>query len=143
MLEADGLFYGNAGHDEVIQLESGNSSAPQEYSGAVSDEVHQLESMQEGRSKGWDPLESISTMWENRRLFATGNGYMGLRPADTTPGDKVAILFGSKAPAVLRPQQDDKGGFFYFTGLGYLYGIMQVGVKASIILKHPLTSIAG
>lgn len=89
-------------------------------------EEHQIRIMRNGEEKPCDLLEAMSIPWEDRRFFITRTGYMGLGPADTAPGDEISILFGYKAPVVLRAQHDGPDTFFYYIGPSYLHGTMQV-----------------
>jgi hypothetical protein len=57
-----------------------------------------------------------------RSFFHTEDGYIGLGPQATEPGDLLVILYGSGYPAVLRPHKDE--GWFFFVGLAYVHGIM-------------------
>lgn len=66
-----------------------------------------------------------------RRFFVTANGYMGLGPPNTRPGDLVHVLFGSRTPFILRTagkvMLSDKGNQKCHTLLGdcYVQGIMR------------------
>lgn len=46
--------------------------------------------------------EAARTMSWNRSFFTTKNGYLGLGPQLLQPGDWVCVLFGAKAPFILR-----------------------------------------
>ena len=58
----------------------------------------------------------------NRCFFVTETGYLGLGPHFLRNGDMVAILYGLKWPAILRPVGMD--GQYHFLGLAYVHGIM-------------------
>jgi hypothetical protein len=58
-------------------------------------------------------------------LFMTEQGYIGLGPATLEAGDIVSILFGSKAPLILRPRSEGHG--YYVVGEAYVYGAMHDG----------------
>lgn len=47
-------------------------------------------------------------------------GYMGLAPMTTKPGDIVCILFGGQVSYVLRQRED---GTYFFVGECYIRGI--------------------
>lgn len=49
----------------------------------------------------------------------TNEGYIGLAPADTRPGDVVAIFLGCSKPLVLRPEQ----GRYSIVGEAFVYGL--------------------
>ncbi|KAK3626292.1 hypothetical protein LTR56_019869 [Elasticomyces elasticus] len=55
-------------------------------------------------------------------LFTTALGFFGLGPTFMWPGDCVAVLFGGKAPFVLRPT--GKLGEYTLVGQCYVHGIM-------------------
>jgi len=69
------------------------------------------------------------TQWEwlprdncwNRVLFNTLNGYMGLGPKVSKPGDVVCVLGGGMVPILLRPAN----GYFQVVGESYVHGIME------------------
>lgn len=46
--------------------------------------------------------KAVSTATVCRRFFITKQGYMGLGPDHTRPGDKVVLLFGSRVPFLIR-----------------------------------------
>lgn len=58
---------------------------------------------------------------KNRRIFHTSNGYIGIGPASTEPGDQVCVAFNSNVPILLRPEEH------YFTHVGpcYVVGFME------------------
>lgn len=56
----------------------------------------------------------------HRRIMRTKNGYLGLAPAFTQIGDRVALLKGVKTPVIIRP----KGEEWEFVGDCYVHGIM-------------------
>ncbi|KAF1992986.1 HET-domain-containing protein [Amniculicola lignicola CBS 123094] len=69
---------------------------------------------------------------DRRRLFVSEAGYIGLGPADTEPGDYLAVLFGGDTPYVLRDQDGYCGETImwtsepvpgsYETGIGAMLG---------------------
>jgi hypothetical protein len=54
-------------------------------------------------------IRDRQTYWQDRRFFRTQNGYLGLAPLGSQPGDIVAIIFGASTPFVLRPQRGGEG----------------------------------
>jgi len=46
----------------------------------------------------------VSTV-QDRAIFLTSEGYVGVGPAAMRPGDEIAVLLGCMRPLVLRPQQ--------------------------------------
>jgi hypothetical protein len=57
----------------------------------------------------------------NRRPFISTEGYVGLVPAHSLPGDSICILYGAIVPFVLRRAIN---GEFELVGEAYVYGIM-------------------
>lgn len=56
-----------------------------------------------------------------RRLFLLQNGYIGLGPPESQPGDLVVIIQGVSVPLVLRKRES---GNFILVGEAYVQGIM-------------------
>lgn len=56
-----------------------------------------------------------------RRFFTTVEGYVGLCPADTRPGDNICILLGMGDPILLRSADHDR---FQVVGICYVHGLM-------------------
>ncbi|RDW59557.1 hypothetical protein BP6252_12644 [Coleophoma cylindrospora] len=76
-----------------------------------------------------DPLEhprwnEFDKCWSwpapGRRLMSTHQGYLGLVPDSTQPGDLVCLLFGGRMPFILRRI----GGFYVLIGDSYVHGMM-------------------
>jgi len=63
---------------------------------------------------------SAHRMAQNRVLFRTAKGYVGLGPLVTRPNDIVCLLFGGNVPYILRPM----GKYYKLVGECYVYGIM-------------------
>ena len=59
----------------------------------------------------------------DRRLFATGNKYIGLAPAGTKVGDLVCVLLGGNTPFLLRPSEEYSDRY-RLVGECYVHGIM-------------------
>jgi len=62
-----------------------------------------------------------------RRFIITEKGYIGLAPAKTEPGDRIAVLFGGRVPYILRQNQPDNSTeptTWTFIGDSYVHGIM-------------------
>ncbi|KAI1398394.1 heterokaryon incompatibility protein-domain-containing protein [Hypoxylon fuscum] len=55
-----------------------------------------------------------------RLLFTTSEGYIGLAPIGTRPGDIVCIFLGCDPPVILRPQSDDT---YQLIGYCFVYGL--------------------
>lgn len=61
---------------------------------------------------------------EFRTFFVTEDGYFGVGPMSTEPGDEAFIMKGAMAPFVLRPSQDGAGEHSVVGGC-YVQGIME------------------
>jgi hypothetical protein len=55
----------------------------------------------------FDFADYATAMCHNQRLFRTSKGFIGMGPMPTEPGDVVAIVFGSRVPFVLHPDDSD------------------------------------
>lgn len=55
-----------------------------------------------------------------RLFFRTNEGYIGLAPIDTKPGDIVCVFLGCDPPVILRPQSD---GTYQLVGYCFVYGL--------------------
>jgi hypothetical protein len=65
--------------------------------------------------------EKAGRVLGNRTFFTTENGFSGVGPYDTQPGDVVVVLYGSRRCTVLRPD----GDFYRIVGDAYVYGAMR------------------
>jgi len=74
----------------------------------------------------WDPKprETFHREYKNtlmeRSIFRTQEGYLGLGPYITQPGDLVCVLFGLNVPYVLRAVNEG----FLLIGECYVHGVM-------------------
>ena len=59
----------------------------------------------------------------DRRLFASGNKYIGLAPAGTKVGDLVCVLLGGNTPFLLRPNEEQRDRC-RLVGEWYVHGLM-------------------
>lgn len=82
-----------------------------------------------------------------RRFFVTSKGYFGLAPKEAEAGDKIAILFGSNVPFVLRQSQrpgsrtlGGKTSSWKIIGDTYVQDIMCGEVMEEISAGNLLTS---
>jgi hypothetical protein len=64
--------------------------------------------------------DQVNKASSGRTLIVTEKGYIGLGPAESREGDKVAVLLGGSVPFVLREQQ----GYFILVGECYVNGLM-------------------
>lgn len=67
--------------------------------------------------------ESLVKHSLNRRFFITSNGSLGSGPLEMRENDLVCILFGSKAPVILR-RSSRAQGCFEWVGQAYVHGVM-------------------
>ncbi|KAI1082833.1 hypothetical protein F5B20DRAFT_530584 [Whalleya microplaca] len=65
-----------------------------------------------------------------RKFFITEKGYFGLAPAGAKSGDKIAILWGSSTPFVLRSSEIPDDPRWTILGETYVHGIMEGEVMA-------------
>lgn len=68
-----------------------------------------------------------------KRLMTTNEGFFGVAPYGTEPGDVVAILFGSSVPIILHPVSS---GMHTVVGEVYVHGIMYGEVMEELRKKH-------
>ncbi|KAI3319821.1 heterokaryon incompatibility protein-domain-containing protein [Xylariaceae sp. AK1471] len=59
----------------------------------------------------------------SRSLIITENGFIGVAPIDTRPGDIVCVIRGYHMPVVIRPVEA-KQGVYRLIGNSYVHGIM-------------------
>ncbi|CAE6995143.1 hypothetical protein P3342_000058 [Pyrenophora teres f. teres] len=76
-----------------------------------------------------------------RTLFFTTDGYIGMGPPGTVPGDHIAILCGGDVPFCIRVMEDAPSGHYTLVGDAYVHGMMDgedvpVDWKESIIQVH-------
>jgi hypothetical protein len=64
------------------------------------------------------------TLTVRRKLLVTANGYFGLAPQAARQGDIISILLGCSVPAILRPDDRERGGCYRLVGECYVHGIM-------------------
>jgi Heterokaryon incompatibility protein (HET) len=61
-------------------------------------------------------------LWSQKRtLIISKGGYIGLAPSSTLPGDKICVLHGFHAPAILRARADNA---YAFIGDAYIHALM-------------------
>ncbi|KAI1130962.1 heterokaryon incompatibility protein-domain-containing protein [Nemania abortiva] len=69
-------------------------------------------------------LSSICKFCRGRSLFSTKEGYIGLGPKSTKPGDQVCTLFGRDTPLILRPFMQGAETKYQVIGECYTHGLM-------------------
>ena len=67
-------------------------------------------------------LASVRFSIRGRSFFTTDDGYIGLAPIATKPGDEISVLLGCPLPLVLRPCGD---GYYKVVGECYIDGFME------------------
>lgn len=65
--------------------------------------------------------DAVEDVAYGRLFFTSDNGYMGLAPPSTRPGDLICVLLGGKTPYVLR---QDRKEHYCLIGECYLHGQM-------------------
>ena len=76
-------------------------------------------------------FRGVTACISDKRLVITKQGYIGLVPSATRPGDKICVLFGGQLPFVLRPkrlagdsdQQAGRDEEFTLVGPAYICGL--------------------
>lgn len=62
---------------------------------------------------------------ENRCVFVTKSGLLGLGPRNARPGDEICLLFGASTPLLLRKQPSHSGAIYQLLDEVYCEGMMQ------------------
>jgi hypothetical protein len=73
-----------------------------------------------GNPRGFDKLLAC----QNRRIFRTSRGYLGLGPRSMREGDLVAVLHGGRVPFVLRVLGQPEAAYFALVGDCFVHDIM-------------------
>ncbi|KAK4625159.1 uncharacterized protein CLAFUR5_05811 [Fulvia fulva] len=68
-----------------------------------------LETAQRPKSEVYTTPLPYAALIANRRFFITAEGYFGLGPLSTLPGDDVHIVSGGKTPYIIRPLEAPDG----------------------------------
>ncbi|KAK3392294.1 heterokaryon incompatibility protein [Sordaria brevicollis] len=61
---------------------------------------------------------------QGKRPYLTRNGYLGMAPGHSQPGDKVVVFHGDTVPYVVRPVPQRGEGMYLLVGEAYCDGIM-------------------
>ena len=72
------------------------------------------------RVRKWYTYMSMATT--GRKFFISEEGWLGLAPSNSAPGDRIVLLEGGKTPFILRPTHVE--GQFKILGDAYVHGIM-------------------
>ncbi|KAG9194069.1 hypothetical protein G6011_04104 [Alternaria panax] len=70
----------------------------------------------------------------SKRLFITRQGYVGMCPAAAQSGDRVALLWRTRCPMILRPQDD----FYRIVGSSYVAALTRTKTDG---VPHPLDDL--
>jgi hypothetical protein len=89
---------------------------------------------------------AISSCYE-KYFVTTSEGYIGLCPSGSEPGDIIVFLYGGKTPYVLREKNSKltgslQGGF-EFIGECFIYGYMEPGIVDALKLRYYPEEIFG
>ena len=68
-----------------------------------------------------DYLAYVQLWSQKRTLIYSTEGYIGLAPSSTLPGDKICVLYGFYAPMILRPRADKA---YTLIGDAYIHALM-------------------
>lgn len=68
-----------------------------------------------------DAMERAERFGWSRRLITTTNGFVGIAPEPSQPGDLVCVMLGCSVPIVLRPQKE----LYTVVGSCYVHGLME------------------
>lgn len=74
--------------------------------------------------RGYGDFFQYMTHVAERRLGATGNGWLCLLPKAAEAGDRIYLVKGGRVPVVLRPCHDGDQEYMEFIGEAYVHGIM-------------------
>jgi hypothetical protein len=94
-----------------------------------------ISSLAEARAlfEQWDDDEAISVWYKsrmnemrNKRPYLSKNGYVGMGPVTTIPGDVITVLIGARVSYMLRSNGQ---GRFAFLGEAYCDGIMDGEIR--------------
>jgi hypothetical protein len=85
---------------------------------------------------GYETLENLILVAENKQLFSTKNFQHGMAPDGIQVGDKIAILHGSKVPCVLRAVDGAENEYRVLSQC-YLDGWMFGRGRADVPQPHP------
>jgi len=73
----------------------------------------------------WDEISrTVETIIEDKVMFVTAKGYLGLGQEACKVGDTVCIFLGGEVPFVVRAEHYDEADGYQFLGECYVHGIM-------------------
>ncbi|KAI4858973.1 heterokaryon incompatibility protein-domain-containing protein [Hypoxylon rubiginosum] len=106
--------------DFLVEFEPRRSGVP-DLDSCISDLLYFLDPRNRGASDSEDSDFFLVRRYASRRPFiTTQEGYFGLGPPDSKPGDVVYSILGCRSLMVLRPSAENK---FQVVGECYLHGL--------------------
>ncbi|KAI0165239.1 heterokaryon incompatibility protein-domain-containing protein [Hypoxylon sp. FL1284] len=126
--------------DFQVEFQPRRSGVP-DLDGCISDLLYFLDPKQRGKSVSDDSEFFLVRRYASRRPFiTTRDGYFGLGPPETRPGDIVYSILGCRSLMVLRPSGENR---FQVVGECYLHGLNPGTVllgpyptSSKIVLEH-------
>lgn len=92
------------------------------------------------RAEGEDPekyQEVADNVCQNRGLFVTVTGHLGLGPSQARPGDVVAVLGGGSVPYILRPIENEGKKRYLLVGESYVDDLINGEAVEAIRAEKP------
>jgi Heterokaryon incompatibility protein (HET) len=107
---------------DMLRLDPPNRSSTMGSSVAslVDDEEVGVEDVEEGEKERLSAALEAGLMMNQRRLFFSRDGFVGLGPWNTTKGDIICVLLGCRSPVVLRKENEH----YVLIGEAYIEGFM-------------------
>ena len=83
-------------------------------------------------------LQDMSALWRDRKFFITRNGWIGVGPLDTQPGDTVCVILKARLPQLFRPTEQHWEGqqLWEVVGNGYVDGMVSPLVLPLSLCDH-------
>ncbi|KAH8885373.1 HET-domain-containing protein [Thozetella sp. PMI_491] len=112
-------FFDDPGHPSLFAFQRCLFIAP--FNGGSMTELDRMfNSLFSAQTSAERELEVLQEKWDGLSLFGTENGYLGIGPPQTEPGDIVCVLLGCHMPIILRPQS---AGSYRVVGAAYAHGL--------------------
>jgi hypothetical protein len=80
-----------------------------------------FEDMEQGKNCSVQFMSEHMAVCKEKNFFITRDGYMGLGPLGTEPGDRICVLLGCDVPLLIRPEDNH----YVVVGACYVYGMMK------------------
>ncbi|RDW91514.1 hypothetical protein BP5796_02679 [Coleophoma crateriformis] len=77
-----------------------------------------------------DYVQQLQQIAQSRRPMLVGNGYVGIVPVETEPGDQVFIILGADVPHILRRRRQSES--LLLIGEAYVHGVMDGEVMQGV-----------